>query len=186
MKKPKAKVVTSAPNHHLRFDRKNAVVGIVVLLLLVAAASWWLAAKDEPREVSKTPAKEVVSDALFTKEGASRQQLEDALAQSPSDQERRQLYQLLANKAYEEENYRAAAAYLERAYEAGSKEVMAAQSIAVLYLEKLKDKEVALKYFILARDHLRKNPDMPYAEQLGKALESEIKKLEDEGVTASE
>lgn len=181
----KAKV--APPSSHLRFDRKNAAIGFFVLAILLSAGIWWVGQKDDVRPQSERnkPSK-VISDALNTKDGASQAELEAALKNSPTKQEKIQLLQLLAVEAQKKNDLETALDYMKQTYDAGLKDPNLTMNIGMLYLEKMHDKPQALKYLKLSlSDAQSGGAEAAMSENLKTFLTGKIKELEDQGVKAA-
>lgn len=172
---------------HIRWDKKNALVGLIVLVILLGAGlAWYFMMRKDEAPVSKDTPGSIISQALNTRDGVSRLKLEEALKNKPTKEEKIQLYQLLANDAQKRGDFQAAVDYLRQAYDTGLKSANLAQSIGSLYLENLNNKPEALKYFRLGLEQAKTNADGdPFAGDIRTYLEQKIKELEDQGVKAA-
>lgn len=184
MDKPKAET-PSRP--HIRFDRKNAAIGVLVLAILVSVGMWLVFRKDnQPVQSDQNNPSQVITNALSKQNGASKEELEAALRNNPTKEQRIQLLQILSGEAQKRGDFHAAVDYMQQTYDAGLKDALLTQNIGILYLEKLNDKARALKYLKMSLDDARATvTEKPYLEKVIATNEKKIKELEGQGVEAA-
>lgn len=177
----------NTPKPHMRWDKKNAIIGLIVFVLLLGGGlAWYVLTRPEEKPVSQHAPAAVIDRALNSRDGATRFQMEEALKNNPTKEQKQQLLQLLSNEALQREDYQAAANYLRQTYESGLKTTNLVQSLATIYLEELNNKPEALKYFKLGIDLAEKNAEGdPFIGDIKKYMEEKIKDLEAEGVQAA-
>lgn len=171
---------------HIRFDRRNAAIGVLVLAILVSAGIWWMGRDKEPVQSDQNNPSQVITNALSKQSGASKEELEAALRNNPTKEQRIQLLQILSGEAQKRGDFQAAVDYMQQAYDAGLKDALLTQNIGILYMEKLNDKAKALKYLKMSLDDARATvTEKPYLEKVIATNEKKIKELEDQGVKAA-
>jgi|GEM_PF-1905160 len=182
--KPKA-IVSSKP--HMRFDRRNAAIGVLVLAILLSAGIWWVARmNDHTRQSPVNKPSQVIHDALYKKDGASTSELQAALKNNPTKDEKIQLLQFLAGDSEKHNDYKTAVDYLKQAYSAGLNDANLTMNIGMIYLEKLQDKSQALKYLRIAQSLIQGSQSQTaQADNTKTFLAQKIKELEDQGVKAA-
>jgi len=180
----KATDIPNSDKPPTRFDRKNALIGGIVLVVLIAAGiTWVIVQRDKPKVIKAVPST-TITKSLQSKDGVTEQTLKDALDSNPTNSQKIQLLQLLANKAQQRGDLKTAVSYLVQAYDAGLKDPLLTENIGFLYCDQLHDNSQALKYLRISLQEV-KGSSAAYAQNLTTTLNKAIKALEDQGVKAA-